>query len=314
MVMGGFILRDDQTPAFPVAFNDELKPNDFDFKTFPAAEKLELGKNCEAISELSRSISKDEIEDRSKGDALAKTLVLFQLTWFTTQIIARAIKHLPITALEITTVAYIVVSAILYILWWHKPKDVRYPVTVRLSKDADIRRYQGIQKSFDDGSTSDNDILEEFRNVFAFIAASGYRRDIRKSHQIPEYFSGELEDFIPIALCFAAELILGIVFGAIHSAAWFFEFPTHTERLIWRISALLVTFVPVLLIFLCFVTAALILCFEGDYLFVFCAAIGLPAYIVARFLLIAVTFSSLRDLPPDALRVLNWTTFIPHIG
>ena len=72
--------------------------------------------------------------DRSKGDSLAKTIILIQLTWFAIQVIARVVQHLQITALEITTIAYVVVSTILYIIWWHKPKDVRYPIGVTLKK------------------------------------------------------------------------------------------------------------------------------------------------------------------------------------
>ena len=36
-------------------------------------------------------------------------------------------------------------------------------------------------------------------------------------------------------------------------------------------------------------------------------------YAVARLILIAIAFSSIRALPPGAFAVVNWTTFIPHI-
>lgn len=38
-------------------------------------------------------ISEEEINDRSKGDALSKGFALLQITWF----IARASQHLPVT-------------------------------------------------------------------------------------------------------------------------------------------------------------------------------------------------------------------------
>jgi hypothetical protein len=89
-----------------------------------------------------RIISEDEINDRSKGDALGKTIVLLQLTWFLIQIIARAIAGLHITPLEITTVAYIAVSAILYGLWWKKPKDIRYPISIALAAGDHVEKYK----------------------------------------------------------------------------------------------------------------------------------------------------------------------------
>ena len=47
---------------------------------------------------------------------------------------------------------------------------------------------------------------------------------------------------------FIADLIMlgiGICFGAIHCIAWHFSFPTHIELLMWRISSVTITAVPV---------------------------------------------------------------------
>lgn len=42
-------------------------------------------------------------------------------------------------------------------------------------------------------------------------------------------------------------------------------------------------------------------------------AIGLIPYIVAHILLLVEAFISLRDLPPDALLAVRWTSFLPHL-
>ena len=47
-----------------------------------------------------------EIKDKGKSDWFAKSLVLVQTSWFVMQRIARAIKYLPVTHLEIVTLAY----------------------------------------------------------------------------------------------------------------------------------------------------------------------------------------------------------------
>ena len=71
-----------------------------------------------------------EIKDRGKSDWLAKSLVLVQTSWFVMQCIARGIKHLPVTHLEIVTLAYAAMNFVIYIFWWNKPLNVNRPVRV----------------------------------------------------------------------------------------------------------------------------------------------------------------------------------------
>jgi hypothetical protein len=75
-------------------------------------------------------ISKAEIEDRSKGDTLSKGIAILQLAWFVSQLIARYVQNLPITLLEIDTMAIAILACIPYGLWWKKPKDVGCPYAV----------------------------------------------------------------------------------------------------------------------------------------------------------------------------------------
>ncbi|KAG0695645.1 hypothetical protein DFH29DRAFT_1083287 [Suillus ampliporus] len=75
-------------------------------------------------------IMKAEIEDRSKGDGLSKGIAILQLVWFVIQLVARYVQHLPITLLEIDTLAVAALTCIAYGLWWKKPKDVGYPCIV----------------------------------------------------------------------------------------------------------------------------------------------------------------------------------------
>ena len=76
------------------------------------------------------TVTEKEIKDRSKADALSKTLVIGQTTWFMLQCIARAIQGLEITQLELLTVALAFLNAFMYYFWWNKPLDVETPVTV----------------------------------------------------------------------------------------------------------------------------------------------------------------------------------------
>lgn len=77
------------------------------------------------------TITEDEINDKSKGDALSKGIALLQLTWFIVQIISRAVRGLAITELELTTAALAGLNSVMYVFWWSKPRDVRFPVVIR---------------------------------------------------------------------------------------------------------------------------------------------------------------------------------------
>ncbi|KAE9398882.1 hypothetical protein BT96DRAFT_1104909, partial [Gymnopus androsaceus JB14] len=116
LVMGGFFLTDSSGKRIGVLQERDL------------VKLLSTGQI--ALPNLSCS----EIMDRSKGDALSKTLVLIQTTWFMLQVISRAVQHLPITELELTTSAFALLNILTYILWWKKPLDIRHPVVISLQQ------------------------------------------------------------------------------------------------------------------------------------------------------------------------------------
>ena len=88
------------------------------------------------------TISEDEINDKSKGDALSKGIAYLQLAWFIVQIITRAVQGLAISELELTTAALAGLNSAMYLFWWSKPLDVRCPIVLQtkgvqeLSKDS----------------------------------------------------------------------------------------------------------------------------------------------------------------------------------
>ncbi|KAG1880121.1 hypothetical protein F4604DRAFT_1954068 [Suillus subluteus] len=75
-------------------------------------------------------IAEADIEDRSKGDVLSKGIAILQLAWFVLQFVTRCIQNLPITLLEVDTLAVATLTCITYSLWWKKPKDARRPYAV----------------------------------------------------------------------------------------------------------------------------------------------------------------------------------------
>ena len=70
------------------------------------------------------NISEEEIQDRSKGDGLTKTIAIFQLLWFSVQLIGRLIKGWAATELEVLTFATCIMTVAIHFFWWNKPLDV----------------------------------------------------------------------------------------------------------------------------------------------------------------------------------------------
>ena len=87
--------------------------------------------------ELLPFINAETIKARSKADQLAKLLVCFQAVWMVIQVVARKAEGLPVTLLELNTLAHVSCAVVLYVLWWHKPLNVEEPLKVKVS-DPDI--------------------------------------------------------------------------------------------------------------------------------------------------------------------------------
>jgi hypothetical protein len=96
--MGGFMLFD----------GDDL------VRTLEPEEIQQLSQNGEI--DFPR-ITENEIQDKSKGDGLSKGLVIVQTGWFLLQCITRGVERLPITELEIVTLAFAALNFVTYGLW-----------------------------------------------------------------------------------------------------------------------------------------------------------------------------------------------------
>ena len=87
--------------------------------------------------ELLRKISEEAIKDKSKANALAKTLVCLQALWFCLQCVTRVRQGLAITLLELNTFAHAICTLLIYLLWWNKPLDIEQPTIIR-GEHADV--------------------------------------------------------------------------------------------------------------------------------------------------------------------------------
>ena len=203
---------------------------------------------------------------------------------------------------------------VIYVFWWNKPLNVNRPVRVfRKSGESELSRTQPQSISVVRKLTWMSVFigLERILDFIAGIQDEGF--NLSHEDRVPRFWANSTEDNATIA-----DLVMlgvGICFGAIHCFAWVFPFPTHTELLIWRVSSVAITAVPVY-IPLIFILAN----WMSDMHFKDTANIVglsiLPAgllYIIARAVTLVLALTSLRDLPSGALDTVHWTTFIPHI-
>jgi len=124
LIMGGFTLHEGGKPVRVLRAKDLEK--------LSKAGKIEWP-----------MITKEEIEDRSKGDYLSKTIVLLQTTWFVGQCIARGAYGLTVMELEVVTLAFASLTGVIYFLWWDKPLDVHCSIPIRLL-DGSIGKIDGV--------------------------------------------------------------------------------------------------------------------------------------------------------------------------
>ena len=57
--------------------------------------------------------TREEIQDKSKGDAVTKALIVLQTTWFLLQCAGHGSQRLALTELELTTAAFAVLNIII---------------------------------------------------------------------------------------------------------------------------------------------------------------------------------------------------------
>jgi hypothetical protein len=349
LIMGGFTLHEGGKPV-------------------RILEARELEELWEAGKITWPTVTKEEIADRSKGDYLSKTIVLFQTTWFVGQCIARGAYGLTVTELEVVTVAFASLTGIVYYLWWDKPLDVRCSIPVHLLDGrlgeivGDIEREEAgpqiilspkiaveeITERDENSNDSPPNRIRRFRAfrrgacekygtlfglayVFigfplkrflsAFYDMSECKTLGDKSLRVPTFYSSYNDDDHNEDKPTRPTVCVATIFGAIHCIAWSFHFATLQEQWVWRISAIVVSTLPISFILCAFIIKVLYAEESNAIWKKFClkffavllVVLIAPLYLIARTALLVLPFIALRALPPGAYVQLDWVSFLPHI-
>ena len=76
-------------------------------------------------------ITEEEIADKSKANLLNKGIVCLQTGWFVVQCLGRWHQKVPLTTLELATIAYVWCTWGIYANWLKKPLDVESPTILK---------------------------------------------------------------------------------------------------------------------------------------------------------------------------------------
>jgi hypothetical protein len=292
------------------------------------------------------SITEGEIQDRSKGDTISKTIAVWQTTWFITQCIARGVEGLAVTNLEIMTCAFAALNVLTYRFWWNKPKDVQYPIRIDISKTREgfrnevgiIRNTKSVWKVlFESLKTDFNTVGENFlffvpfsllhlvhpavyRNFFFFYISLYLFLPYYPLFTLTMHCGRILPDFAKNFHALFIGFGITTAFGGIHCIPLSFSFPTHAEQILWQSCALVLTLSPVLgMIYVLEVRWAenilnrRVVIFITRNILVMVASSLLGLYILARVILIILALTELRALSSTTYQTVLWTTLIPHI-
>jgi hypothetical protein len=264
-------------------------------------------------------ITKKEIGDKSKADRLAKTIAGSQAAWLVAQVIARGVQHLPVTLLELSTVALISCTTATAFFWFQKPLGVETPTDVYL----ETSMAQILQLAGDDIKASYRDMPLDFVESQLYTSSQfplhqSWGVQERPLPRIPNDRDPQLHNLSIILVV----TIPTAAFSLLHLIAWHFDLPTKAELLLWRwtcvsMSIILGTYCATevaSIIAQGYTTSGLTtlngykLRWPTNILFLVPGSL----YMCARLIVIVEIVISMRLLPAGCFETLQWTQLIPH--
>ncbi|KAI9725361.1 MAG: hypothetical protein M1828_003211 [Chrysothrix sp. TS-e1954] len=266
------------------------------------------------------SLTKKEIWDKSKADAFAKTVAALQSAWFTLQIVARGIQHLPVTLLELSTICLMTCTAASLFFWFFKPLNVETPTVLC----TEATTAEMISTAGDKGSPTWEATPLDFIEPLAYTStkmpfSTWWSVQERPLPRLPNDRDSQLHNWQVVAII----SVPTAAFGTLQLIAWNFVFPTQAEQMLWRYTCLgngIVLGVGCALeagaiIFSKFTVAGLDTFNQYKLRWPWSLLFFIPGamYFVARTIVIVEVLISLRALPVGCFSNVNWTGFLPHI-
>ena len=140
-------------------------------------------------------------------------------SWVVAQIIGRAVASLPITTLDITTVAHVACPLITHLTWWYKPRGPQIVIKIDCS---------GFTKA-------EFDIEVSQIRIFDGTARAAWATEECGPNAMPIVDEPSAEPILSVSLIRIVCIFVVTAFGAIHCAAWNLQFPTAIKAYYGRL-------------------------------------------------------------------------------
>ncbi|EXJ59052.1 hypothetical protein A1O7_06483 [Cladophialophora yegresii CBS 114405] len=276
-------------------------------------------------------ITKEEIWDRSKADKFAKGVALTQTAWLLLQCLARVVKGLAVSPLEIFTLAFVVCTACTAYFWLNKPQNVQLPTTIHMDHAiADVLLAAGdaAKDPYIDTPMDfvERPLWEQWERRPSLLAFGGL--DHRPLPREPDDYA-QPPPKPTLALCMWS---LSMVHAGVHVLGWHFPFATTFERILWRVCSLVMLGVMCLGGVIPVISTRPNFDFRINLLWIWIRQtqnhrstiarrwlfdlpvhIAASLYILARMFIIFEVFYSLRSLPASSYTCVDWTAIWPHV-
>ncbi|KAK1245408.1 hypothetical protein MKX08_005037 [Trichoderma sp. CBMAI-0020] len=265
--MGGFVVRNPL--ANKAVYHDPYH--------LTGEELLELRRRRH-ITKLP-NMAEAEIKDKSKGDILGKSIALGQITWSIIQIIARVVRRLPVSPLEVAVVAFATCAILTFFKYLYKYFLKNLGISIK------ERQLHGAPISVDNTLDDNDSALRDKEAMVVLLAVS----------------------------------VSAVLFGGIHVVAWNFPFPSTIELIFWRVASVYTAAAPFCSIVLLLIVNRFEHPTEGlTYHLVGTPCLTLAAtpfilYPIARLFIIVEMFRTLYFLPPASF-VSTWAPSVPHVA
>lgn len=274
-------------------------------------------------------LTTEQIYNESKTDYFTQALAAFQFSWFLLSVLLRLARKLPITELEIGTVANVLLSFVINFLWWKKPLDSRKTVNVGLDHpilqpSSDFRNmFWNGTRTLAAGMEKDSHLLILRSQKLSFMGFfSDYCHAIDLAANPAVWKNQKIKPYHPRVskkqgtAMYAIIFLLFEVFGIAHLIGVFQSFPTQVEHTIWTAATGALIGLPFLTCCawwlrhfnidagqrwqLNLIETIFTICFAG--------------FILARLTLVVQALVCLRSQPAGAYTAVQWLNYIIHVG
>ena len=187
-------------------------------------------------------------------DSFHRFITICQTLWFTISCLASPFQGLFITTFELTALSFILMFFAVSFAWWHKPMDVTRPITITASVTIEQMLSEGPPSARGPWYRTPLDFVsrkEWFLSLlWSYFTDLGFRSRIPLIHLFTRRISSRPHDRIrtdqfpstgALAEVISVPFLLG--YAVIFALAWNFQFPSRTERMLWRSSSVYMVFV-----------------------------------------------------------------------